>query len=589
MARWLRCLRLLALLWLCQGGLPAVAAAPGTPLQLDDRVAAIDAWPAVTVLADEGGTMALDEALALARSGAFDVPAGPHANLGVRPGATWLRVPLQVQGRGRWVLEIDYPALNRVEVHLLSGSRPLGSDRLGNDQPFEQRPLKTRAHALALELGDGQSYELLMRVQSSSTQVLPLALYRADAFYPHESGRQLMQGLLLGIALALLLYSVGSAISLRDPLFTQYAVMLLGVGLFFVSYTGIGQQYLWPQQTGQLAKLAPMGALLALAGGSLFVCGALQMPVRHPRVTLGLRVIAGLAGGTLLLSLAGAIDYRATQTVATALGPMPMLVAVHAAVLQARQGDRAARLMLVGWAAYLVGALSMAGLLRGWVPANFWTLHLFQFTSVVEMVAWIRVLGLRIEEVQRAAERGEVERNALRSLANTDPLTGLPNRRGLQLSLAAALHNLRAGDGLAVFMLDLDGFKPVNDTLGHDVGDLLLVQVAQRLRQLVRAGDIVTRLGGDEFVVVGIGMSRDADAAALGHKLLEAFRQPFEVGARHCQVGLTVGYALAPQDGSDAAALIKQADAAMYAGKQGGRHCLRRAGPLPVLMTQPGH
>jgi diguanylate cyclase len=276
-------------------------------------------------------------------------------------------------------------------------------------------------------------------------------------------------------------------------------------------------------------------------------------------------------------ALSGLLDYRVAQAMATLLGPLPMLLAVHACILQARQGSRAARMMLLGWAAYLVGALSMAGLLRGVVPVNFWTQHLFQFASLVEMLAWLRVLGLRIEDVQREAERSEMERDALHSMAHTDPLTGLPNRRGLSLALAAALVQVRPDHGLAVFVLDLDGFKPINDRLGHDAGDTLLVQVAHRLRQLLRGGDVVARVGGDEFVVIGAGMRRDADAQGLGQKLLDAFRQPFDVAGQRCSVGLTVGYALAPHDGSDAATLLKRADAAMYAGKQAGRHCLRRS------------
>jgi diguanylate cyclase (GGDEF)-like protein len=289
-------------------------------------------------------------------------------------------------------------------------------------------------------------------------------------------------------------------------------------------------------------------------------------------------VLALTAASVLLASLLGLLDYRQTQVLATVMGPLPMLLSMAAAVPLARLGNRTARMMMLGWGAYLVGALGMAGLLRGWLPADFWTQHLFQFATMAEMLAWMRVLSLRIEDVRRHAERTEAERHALHSLAHTDALTGLPNRRGLSLAMAQALQRCRADSGVAVYMLDLDGFKPINDRLGHDAGDTLLVQVAHRLRSLVRGADVVARLGGDEFVVMALDVKTEADARWVGRKLLDAFVQPFDVSGQRCKVGLTIGFALAPQDGNEAAQLLKLADAAMYAGKQAGRHCMRRAG-----------
>jgi len=107
----------------------------------------------------------------------------------------------------------------------------------------------------------------------------------------------------------------------------------------------------------------------------------------------------------------------------------------------------------------------------------------------------------------------------------------------------------------------------------------MLVGVARRLESLLRGSDTVARMGGDEFVVVASGLASDADAQALGCKLLDGFREPFAATGQTCSVGLTIGYALAPSDGDDALSLLKRADAAMYAGKQAGRHCLTRGQP----------
>jgi diguanylate cyclase len=132
-------------------------------------------------------------------------------------------------------------------------------------------------------------------------------------------------------------------------------------------------------------------------------------------------------------------------------------------------------------------------------------------------------------------------------------------------------------------MLDLDGFKQVNDRFGHDVGDELLVAVAQRLKAHLRSSDVVARVGGDEFVVMASGPHNERQAHDLGSKLLEAFEQPFDLSRQRCSVGLTIGYVLVPLDGVDAVDLLRRADAAMYLGKQSGKNCLRR-GELDLVL-----
>lgn len=565
-----RCLLAWALAWLCSSGWAQ------SGLLLGGGEAQVNAWPAVTALSDPAGAWTLADARQ--RAAQFATPQVPEANFGVQRQPMWLRLPLQVQGaEGRWTLQIDYAPLNRVDVYRLSQGKLVQQAVLGNAQPFEARPVHSRAHALTMDLSPGE-HEIYLRVQTRSSMLVPISFLREDAFLVQESSRQMLQGLAAGIVLGLLAYSLAHWLSLRDRLFLQYAVMLLGVAVFFLSYFGVGQQYLWPEPGGLIDKIAPLAILAALAAGSQFVSGALQMQRNSRWSHRGLKAVCGAAVLTLLASVAGLLDYRQTQALATLLGPLPMLVAIPVAARLARAGDRVGLFMLLGWSAYTAGVLTMAALLRGLMPVNFWTQHAFQLASMLEMAAWLRVLGLRIAEVRRVAERAQLERQTLLALAHTDALTGLPNRRGLEQAMAAALVAIRVDSVLAVFLLDLDGFKPINDRLGHDAGDELLVQVGQRLRLQLRNSGVVGRLGGDEFVIMAAGLVGEADAQRLGAKLLRAFDQPFTVANQACRVGLTIGFTLAPHDGRDGGDLLKRADAAMYAGKQAGRHCVRRGG-----------
>ena len=157
-------------------------------------------------------------------------------------------------------------------------------------------------------------------------------------------------------------------------------------------------------------------------------------------------------------------------------------------------------------------------------------------------------------------------------LAQYDALTDLPNRVLLQDRAQLAISQARRdGKCLAVMYLDLDGFKDVNDTLGHDVGDLLLVQFAQRLKAAVRASDTVCRQGGDEFVVLLPGLDGAEAACQVARKILASCDAPFALAGRFLQVGLSGGIALFPQHGDTFDALSRHADSAMYAAKRGGR------------------
>lgn len=194
----------------------------------------------------------------------------------------------------------------------------------------------------------------------------------------------------------------------------------------------------------------------------------------------------------------------------------------------------------------------------------------------LDMLLFMRVLGLRTKELHTKVQHANQQLDAMHSLAHTDPLTGLPNRRGMQIELSSALARATHENLLAVYVMDLDGFKPVNDQHGHDVGDELLVAVARRLQCHLRQSDVIARLGGDEFVVMTGELQSPAQAHELGLKLLSAFALPFALGGIQVQVGLTIGYALAPIDSQDGAGLLKLADAAMYSGKQSGKFCVRR-------------
>jgi diguanylate cyclase (GGDEF)-like protein len=157
--------------------------------------------------------------------------------------------------------------------------------------------------------------------------------------------------------------------------------------------------------------------------------------------------------------------------------------------------------------------------------------------------------------------------------ANFDTLTGLPNRNMLYEHLRQEMKKTdRSQLPMALVFVDLDYFKEINDTLGHDKGDVLLKQVAIRLLSCVRTSDIVARLGGDEFTVILSELRKPADVERTAQEILKKMSTPFQLGEDIAHISSSIGIALYPHDGADADSLMKSADKAMYGAKQKGRN-----------------
>jgi len=180
--------------------------------------------------------------------------------------------------------------------------------------------------------------------------------------------------------------------------------------------------------------------------------------------------------------------------------------------------------------------------------------------------------GIATQGIVRDITEKKAYEKKLRYMATHDILTGLPNRSYFMEFLKAAIESSkRYGHMVCIMMLDLDGFKEVNDKFGHDVGDRALVRAAERLRRSVRRSDILSRMGGDEFLVLVPILKRVEDAETIGRKIVNSFREPLRVNGELYHITVSVGASIFPQDGTDAIELIKKADMAMYKVKGSGK------------------
>lgn len=201
------------------------------------------------------------------------------------------------------------------------------------------------------------------------------------------------------------------------------------------------------------------------------------------------------------------------------------------------------------------------------------------YAAIPPLAVTALLFVLVVTNTRRVARNLAESHARAESLAGQDPLSGLPNRllfgQTLDLALKRLDDRIRAGEqgqGFALMFLDLDRFKEVNDAHGHQAGDALILQVAQRLQGILARGDTLARFGGDEFAVLQNGVGCDEDARALAARILHALSEAFTIAGNRVNVGVSIGIALAPRDSCDRETLMRMADTALYEAKSEGRN-----------------
>jgi diguanylate cyclase (GGDEF)-like protein len=398
--------------------------------------------------------------------------------------------------------------------------------------------------------------------------------------------------------LALGAYNLFLYFSLRDRAYLYYVLFLAAMAVGISSLDGLAAQFLWP-----LSPLLTHFALsvgMAMSGllAGCFVRAFLDTGRRARGLDLIFRLFIGWFMVAILLNL---VSYRWAEMM-TSLAAMSFSVTVLVvAIVSYRRGYPGVRYFLLAWTSVLIGSIMLAARNFDWLPSNAVTIHGFQVGSALEMLllsyaladrintlrrekelADARLLSMREEHLaalqrseqtleRRVAERSQelAEANArLERMSRHDLLTGLGNRYALEAAWAQAEAGAsRTGQCFALLLLDLDKFKPINDTHGHQAGDRVLVEVASCLRLAVRATDTIVRLGGDEFVVL-LSDVTDADIGAVQHKIIEIVGAPMAVNGMQLKVEVSVGAAVFPADGRSLSELLVHADAAMYRNKR---------------------
>ncbi|TVP60035.1 MAG: diguanylate cyclase [Halomonadaceae bacterium] len=539
-------------------------------------------------------------------------------NFGLTRDTAWVYLPLErLSGATQsWYLEVGHASLDQVTLfQTVPGKQhsdwqvAVSGDRL----PFSSRAIPHLNHVFPLSnpavTGSAEplSQHLLLKIRSEGTLTVPLKLWTKDALWRSDQNHYMVLGLYYGILLSLLIYNLFLYFALRDTIYITYSGYVFFLAIGQAGLSGVAGQFLFPELPW-LADLTPTAGVSA-AGvfGALFVQRFLGATPRRLRLNWLMPGISAAYGLILLTAL-----FVSYYWAALAVNITSLVFVVSAALLGIAsliRKEPGARFFVLAWLCFLLGVLVISLHNLGVLPSSLLISNAMMIGSVVEVLLLSLALADRIQHLHQQKDKAQAEaiihrqqwleaerlnkeeleqrvqsrtfeletanrllqasQKQLEHQASHDVLTGLANRQYLnrraQESLALA-H--RQDQCLALAVVDLNDFKPINDTYGHGVGDQVLIEMAQRLQGCVRASDTVARIGGDEFVILYAPPLNPRDIPTLEGRVITCTDTPITLNnGRHITLSLSVGVAVYPADGATIDELFTVADSAMYRQK----------------------
>lgn len=581
------------------------------PLRLDVNRPVVNLSGHLTYLHEPEATASAATMLLAARQNRFAPLPDGQATFGFGNGAYWFHTRLFNDSTRdeRWLLVLSYPLLDYVDVHVRHPNGQWIHLASGDHLPFSSRGLRYRHPNFWLDLPQRTEVDLLVRVSSSSSTQVPLALYTASAFAEMERQAQFGLGLYNGVLLALFLYNLVLWLASRDSNHFWYTVHVGAFGLLMLCLNGLAFEYFWPDAPRLANQAIPLMMAIAQVAMHQFTRVFLELRTRWRLGDLLSRAMIALL--LMLALLSSFLDYR------DAVVPLTLLVFPGAALILWQtthclvRGFKPARLFLGAWSTLLLGTATYALISLGVLPKMFVTEYGIQIGSALEMVLLSFALAYRYAALRNESERvirdanEQLERNvarrtaelssALEQLAEAnsrlresnrrDVLTGAFNRRHFREVFEQLLrqsHEQRRQ--LGVVLIDLDHFKAINDQHGHLAGDDCLRHLSRLLHDALRntPGAVLSRFGGEEFAVLLPDQTPDAVfaiAEAMRRRLDET---PATHGGTSIPMTASFGvYNIEPGVAVRADDALHRADHALYAAKTRGRNCVQVETDLP--------
>jgi len=554
----------------------ASGVAAASTLSLNENVGHYPLGRYLDVLEDPAKTWTIEDVLTPSVNDQFVTSTTDVPNLGYSSSAYWIKLQIVVDAAtsGEWFLELDYPHMDKVEIYVAVGDRyekfSAGDLLPFSDRLIEPRLIEHRNFVFKLMLLPGESNVIYARVESRGTIRLPFSLWNKEVFYHTDSTSNLFYGAFYGVVLVMAIYNLFIFFVIRDRSYLFYVLFIASNAMANASFMGYGSQLFWPDNVWWAnCSVLVFGAFLAFFG-CLFTQGFLNTKKYTPGLHKVLWLIAMLCIAQIGISL-----YPSTYSIAVRTGSLIVvaftITAIYTGAMCWVKGVRPARYFTVASSGYLLGMLAWHLAYNGVFPVNIVTSYGQQYGTIFEIILLSLGLADRINVFREDAIKARVDaRNALH-----DTLTGLPSLKLGQEKCEESIEiSKKENCKLAIMFIDLDGFKSVNDTYGHAIGDRLLKDVANRFSNCIREDDTIARIGGDEFIFILNKVKDEMAPGRAAQRLISSLDVPFsfkEVG-KDIYVGASIGIAVYPDHGHEMKVLFKRADEAMYKTKHSGKN-----------------
>ena len=475
-----------------------------------------------------------------------------------KKGDVWVKADLvnssQTDMRGNVV--IRFPYLQVVEAYIADQDGVLHTGRAGAAVARDGIAIPDPFPAFDVDIPAEETRTLYLRVHSETIVVLTM-WFHSSADYQYWSQWSIaFYAMMLGVICTFTAYAFSIARSSRHKAYQFYFAFCIAATLYMAFSTGVGKSFLWPNSEFSTMRLVDMlqGSVTALAG--LFIASFLDLRNRWPAFDLAIKVMVTFAALSGFYTYLPDAAQGPVYMTATVLIPLSVLIGVW--VLHHR-GVHGAGAVLIAWSPCILATI--------WLYSR-----MFELTPYLEINHYIVPLGLCFTVLQFSWAISNRIREAEAS-AVTDPLTGLFNRRQLDSTMDRSGQRTEPPCA-AVLAIDLDGFKEINDTHGHEAGDAVLRIVGQRLSKLSLGHAKSFRTGGDEFIVLYSEQDGRSQIQAFGNNCIARINRPILFGSEVLFVGASVGIAFVQTD-AEFATGIQRADAALYRAKREGKGVVR--------------
>ena len=605
----------------------------GNLVNIDNTQLNLNLSRQLLILEDKNASLDLAAAQMAMADGEFKTTGSDHLQLGYSDSTYWLYLRLKinlVQNNeqvqvGRFYLNVDYPLLDTVTLHYIRGSDIRDADTsdgghstwiAGDSLPFSQRHFSLNGFVFPLDLNSGEQADIYIRIQSSSSLHFPIKLQSEQTFVDERFGIDMLDGAYVGIAVGLGIYNLFLWVGIRSRVYGLYVLMVFSMLLFNASITGLTFR-LWPEslyfQQICVYTFSFLAGVFLILFGMEYLNTRVSLPVFH-RFFQGLLGVGGVAFIVMFfVSIPVAAKLTAVITMVSAVA------LIVAAIVRLMQGYRPAIYYCLGQGALLVGVLFTALSAQKIIPAYHLAPIVMKWSSALELILFSIGLAYLVNNERRLREQAQQEsalaqqelldsqiklnrdldelvtqrtreleqaNQLLREMNTHDELTGLRNRRYLNQVLAKEYARaFRDKKPISLLMMDIDHFKQLNDSYGHQFGDCCLVEASKLLQGGIRRPpDVAARYGGEEFVI--LLPNTDLQGALVVAEKLRLAIDRLEVVHGGQSVNLTASVGVAcevPTQRDGYEALLSNADRYLYQAKSNGRNRVESAFVSPSL------